>query len=1439
MKKKGHIIKHASVLLMVGVATSVTSGGVTYAALSAAVNNNSSYVEPDIDDNSPTEESGFSKALNSVLSAKEILNGNLNLNIKIKDSKPIQLGLSSLDVDLSQLSSTIINVATDMNVKYNGIDQDLGLRIENDETCYVSLKNFNNVKNNKKANFVFNAPQNIVDLLNILKSCGVLVVNTDSSITDSLDFSALLSDAQEYINKLTVSEEHTTNEENIVSFTVEMTDGLEIDNTKVEGIKLEVYAKKVANGDSYDYTLTGLKTLNENGIVISTKDNEADTYSTIMSLTLDGSFELKDVSTYQVYTDEDISSNGYHKVTDANSSVLSTVASIIGHSSDVGITVSYGDKFTIDGLMQAKVTDGNFLKGTYALKLNHLSDDKSTETLNDLYAYHYNETTYLKFNNLIKAKVTDTSLSEMFTYISEGSGSKAIEDVSSDLNMVLGSLDITALTNGDFTTLQGLLDSTDTYIDYDDTANAFVLSIDGKYLGVSEGALTIIVTTNGAKGVKTITVNGLKINDETLSIKLNVQKSTDFDVIEDSEYSDFKGGMPIFKTILDLIGEKKFVANYSLTFNDKIEDGTESNYNNITATGSLGADLSNVSTSKLLDTVSDGSYYLSMKAYTAKSNYSHNLDMVYQNQNLYFGYDALNSVDANKSKTIFKNYISHAQLGEMKTVLNSKTESNVSTALVDTDTILSLLGTSDSFNSDLEKLKKGSLKGLESFLKIETKDDDIVVTLDLSKVFKDNSLIGKNISAITLTLNNSTKDDELVFEDIEISTVISSTQSFSFKLSFEEYKDFTITDISSYTELTEVSKLTKAFYSLATDSKKYGVKVSAEYRNTLLENQTDYETNIVLDGGCKYDFTSDEPLMNGYLDITHPYVALNGLTASKTSAKQNIKFDYQSSTNADGAKDNQFTADYNDKMHILMHSSTVSDVVSVASSISETNLLTRLLDTSSSVASSMPIKDVIALKAPSILLDYPYINEVKIDESANTLTLKIDKRLFNLDKEGDYVSIVLSYSDGDDPRITSLEVSISNSGDTICKGKIELVSYDSVSDTKVFEYNEDNKSKFVDLDGFSSLTKMMINTTEFNYYHLSGTLNLDLSLFNGETQTPINLDSYCFDLNINLDVYVKDQEVYTYLSIQVGDEEMGDANFYVTEYAFKDGYVYIDNTRVDKVYSATDETITKTVSSLAYKVTEEEFKSNILYYFVSLGLDIDDRIAGKTIMANIYKAMAEEKDEGEENPTDATSLTDDLKIDLSSDFSSLFTAGAIYNKQKQKFTFDLDLNSILKVSLGDDSILSFSSTYLKLYHQTYTFEDGSTFTPFYALQLSTEVSLLDDLAKVSLKGQFISSASNGDLLFIDETNEEDKALIDNKMSRFNSLTSYLDKNIQTASSISSIDIKYKNAIDLTTYELTKFANDYAVVTTGDVISYSISYDDYVKASEKSTLIYNY
>lgn len=1509
-------IKHFSLMGLISVMTMATTGSIVYYTSDqiqkSNQNNSTSYDVPEIDNNNnntPTE-TNFSKAINALATSKELKSSSFAVQMTPYNQSamdPIALNLNNLDVDLANISSSEVNLATDLNVKYRGLDQTLNLRVEELQYAFVQYGG--------KAMRLF-APQTLSDVMDLLKTVGILVPNEASSTSD-VKISDILSQAKDYVSLISTTE--STDESGNYVFTIQLKDNqpLVVKNIRLSNVNLKI----VTDTAFSSFTVS---TEGSEGIVIEEADSEANgdstTYTKKLALTLGGTLTSNAAaSTYAKLTDK----SQYTDITEATGSIFETVTKVFNAKKAnvrLGIDLAKVDSttdttspwYTIDGTMYADASGiaKDFSKGKYGLVLDHMdpnakktvtnsdgttSEETYSQELNSLMAYYdgASETSYLRFNNLVKGKMANSSLSELMDYISKGTGKQAIAVISNELSTTLGNVDFDRVKEGDYSSLNGIPVS----LDYDSSKTSFVLKADGSCFGLTGGPITIalkVSTTLSDSKITSLSVSGLRYQGIDFKIHLTPVYSEDKGFEEISTfaakqnlsegYSDYKGIVPLFETLGDFVSERKFLANYSLTYKDRIGKAktSSSTYSTISASGRIGADLSSLGEKKIKDGYQNGEYYLSFNEATSTKALSRDLEMFYKgsddSHNLYLSYGRTKTSEDKTSNTsyIFRNYIEQAQLGEMKNILDEKSSSTVSASFDNMEEVLSVLKASDDFKSCIEKIKQGNLTGLEDFLTISAEDktesdgtlsgNTIKVTLAIDKFFSDDSLLGNKISSITLTLNSAYKDSSLFFKNIQVATTLDADQDMVFSLSFEDYPSNLLSDydVSGFKKIADANEIFSAFYHLGTDLKKYSIQVSGQYQGTSKEEGKE-GTKVSLEGKGSWDLTnSDAPIVGGYLTLKHPYVAFSGVNASSREVAQTIHFKYQNEFDENGkATNGQFTADYS-KMHLLMHSSTVSDIAKTVSSVSKTNVLLDLLSGGEEVSSSLPIMEAIQQHSPSLLLDYPLIDSVSFDEANDTITIVADKALFGIEEEGNVVTMVVKYtpssssassdSDGNatttttPAKLDSISLDLGTfEGVSLAKASIGFATYDEATakQESMLSYNEENKAKFLDLDSLPQLVKMGVDTTENNYFHLSGALRLDFSLFaDKDTWQEIGLDSYCFDIYSDMQFYIKDSKVYSYLSFNLGNKEINEAGYYSSEF-------FLDPTSKSVYVNTVTNKDGSTKKAKAYKTSEENIKNNLPYYALSVVLDLDDRPAGKTIAANVYEALAKKKEASstenssgtstttsdDSSTTTASSLTDGLNISLSSDFSSLIGSTTLYDSEKQKFSLVASLNDFFSLTYqnsdtsSQDPLLTFGTTELDIYHQKEkNVAEGETArTPFYALILNTSVSVLGGVAKAKVSADFRMNGNDGDFSYFDSLDSLKEAKGSNGdssmahyftfMEKYDALTKS-DGSTYSSYTIDSFTMKTKTFYDFKNYKLVDFATDYEVKDNGEYYSTS-------------------
>lgn len=1235
--------------------------------------NNNDPTDPTLPSDDPDENNTLSKMVNRLLTVSELKLPSVALTLTSVAEKPIYFNLTDTAVDMADAMKGNINFSTSLNVKYDSIDETLNLALEDTGFAYVSYRSHN---------YAFSAPKTINGVMDMLKACGIAVPDLSGG-TASIDTSALLEKAQGLMTDILKTESvngTTTN------YTVHLDDFTK-DKTTISNFDLVIAI------DNTDYSLTGIATKNNTPIKIND-----------IGLNLSATCTFLEKSTYAHVNTED-----YQDLTGATDSILSTVTKIVGEKkTNVGLELSLEttdsktkavSSSTITGLMQADVSSAgkDFSKGVYSLSLAHPYKD-DTASGDQIDVQYGNETTYIKIDNLFAGKVTNSSISTIFDSVSSATDDKSFKGISDELEAVLGQCDLTTLLSGDTSVYTNFVKSF-TY----QKNQGFTLEINAKAFGLGDYTIAIVLSvTEGTDDVPgkivDLQVNNLQYQGIKASIKLTPEDFTAITPIANRDaFKDYKAVVPLYQTVSDLMKNKQVAATYSLLYTSSKETYSGS--------GSLAGDMSQVTSFKsMASEMNKGSYHFDFA--TTFGTTTHKIDATYQDHSLYFGYDN------GQSAAVFKNSLTDVDLASMVGVVSghSGTDSDPQKSM---DDILGAVSLSPAFNKDLELLKQGYISGLSSFVSIDkdnTNTDQMIVVLDTDYVLAETQYADK-VGKITLKINT----DDKALTSIDVTGLLSGTSSLSFTLNLGTYNtDYLLADDAKalYTPIENASQLLSSFYNLPTDLKKFGLTVDG----SVIKDQ---KTMVEATGVASVD-VSDADSKNAFGTMT---IKTPSLADSSKLSSQKVEFDYQDDSSLSG----QFVAEYNDTMHIQMHTATVGDIFNQINTEKDNpdNVLVTYLNGMNTATSGLPIEDAIKNKNYSALLDKPYIKSLVIGSSSITLT--IDGTILNPeDTTGAVDTLKVSY-DPATSHITSASVNAVYNGMTIA-ATLGLSDYKLTDMPDMLLYSDTTKDQFLDLDGFAMLVSCGIDTTENNTFTLSGNVDVNALALSG-------LNIGLVSTKITAKLYVENQKVDIYLSFNNGSKKITDKGFYATEFFFntKDDALYVDKTT--NTASRKADVADPGIQSEVFKTTKKNLTDNILYYALDYVLDVSDINFGKVALANVFSLLNKPKTGNEETASAVT---------LGDDFSSLITKIG-YHKDQQYFGLDLDLNSFL--SLG--STIKFENTSLALGYTTYG--SDSEYTPLSAFNLSTGLDVYakdgdsDPAVSAKIRLSFGLSSANYDL----------------------------------------------------------------------------------------------
>lgn len=1360
-------MKKIFIYSLASIVSLAASSSAVYLTLRINDNINNSQIAQNDDyeeDITPSETSNFSKSLTVFMNAKEINIPTLNLFLYPNNSiAPISIQLKNAKIDLVN-SFTNLNISTDINVVYNDINETFTVAYESgNKTAYISYLNKSVMLNISSIN-----------LNSIVKMIQTLGINIPNISTGDVDLNSFLSKVLEITDN--VVETDTLNGH---GFTLDVPD-INIGSTSIRGISLFLESDK-------DNKITSVK-IKDNGHN-NGKISIDDKLDISLSLTMD----IKDNSSY---INKDPSS--FDDLTSSSSSILTSIAKLIDEKKiNAGIKLSLKDNSetgkltsTIDGnikvdLSNTSVKDLN--KGEYEISLRHYND---LEELNNISAHYKNSTTYLKLNDLFKGKIQNSTLNEMFSNISNILDNQMISEIEKQLNAILSKIDISSLNNENLNKIkEGIKE-------FKITDNKISLTLSSKLFSLGDYDITININTNDNK-LTSIDILNLKYQNYQFDFSLSLL-STDNVIFSsiNEEYKDYQAMAPIFNTVLDYVGKKKASINYSLIYLNSESDS-------YVASGDLSADLTSVNKFNTTEIV-NGLYHLSFN--TQVRNSTQSIDLTYQNHNLYFNYN-----------DVIKQSIIDSEIGNMKTFIDNKSLGD--SAFSSINSLLSEIKSSKQYQDSISSLKSGSLKSLESFISIDKdnlNENELIVELNVPYILKNTSLEDK-VGLITLKLNS----DDKSITSINVRGLINKTSDISFTMNINDFDDSFLLDEgkkSKYIPLTDADKLLEAFYSLPLiNQKQFALKLSGK----VLDNQNRDVVSISNDSGIAIDVANKNKInAYGKLKVTHP--SLNTMLSTgnvdyNKYVDQKIRFKYQTLDDI-STLDGQFTAEYNDKMHILLNSNTLLDVFdNIKKADSETNLLHRYLKVLTDVSkiTGSGLIDTINSKDISYLLDYPYIKKAEILDDRINLT--IDGKLIDASLKGYDQNITLYYQKGESPKFTNVSISGMTSSNKI-EASISLVDFNEIEDPTVssdtntspmLSYNDETKGQFVDLNGFKMLSKCLIDTTESNYFNLTGLFQVKGKIF--------SISAANLTTSIDAKVTIFDEHAYAYLSFNnspslnngkiSSTKSINDKGFYCTEFFVSETSIEVCQTKNNN----------GTIKSEIFKIDDKNLIGNMVYFVLTYILDADNQLPmGSTIMANVYESVS-------------STVTDDStsNISLTNDFSNVISSETRYidDENNPYFHLKLDANNIFNGSLSSIN-LKFGDTIIDIYHNKLINDER---TPFSKADITTNIDFLGGLISGSLNASLDAECKN---ITVDEASN-------NYMSRYYSFTSAFKEKYGGFSSFGNQDNTFDSNLplyEISSYKIKKFLGipSYSLV---DNSSSAKKYFTYSSVSEEDKVFF--
>lgn len=1502
-------------LLLFALGIGTTSGTSVFLGLKAMNPGSDTPVIPTPPVPTPEEETPFSLMLNRLIESKNIYIEELDVvvNPGSTTTDSAVLKFKGLQVDLSELNTSVISFSTTLNVVYGDFDQELTLAFEENTYLYIGFKG---------EQFRINGIHTIDDIVTALKSIGVkLPSSSGTSSASSMDINSIMEAVSSVLNSIDIQ---TSPDNKTFSFN--------LGTIESGSVKLDNLALSLSVGDTEEYKLSSLNIGSMTAPMVVSNNGEKLVSLYITTRIPEGSDAAHAISLDE-HTYNKVQNGTYTDVTDANASVFTEIANIFNIDNngivsarsaiDLGIDLkeiqtdseerdfmSFSGGLMIDSSNVSKLMSN----ARFRLDLNnnktsnttgdHLSDPM--DTLRVYYAGGSTNAAYINLNNSIRAKVKNATSKELLDYVADADGGKKIiSNIGELLGKSLDSLPIASLkdvaASGQITTsdidaiadtvrgyagkLNGVIDGIS--FRYDDSACQFIFTMDSKALGLTGDAdrYDIIATVSlkrGAdgkldkvtKGIREIAIENIRVNNIKTSVRLTPKAFDDsrdhLGYFEDSEcteldFVDMEPVAGIFRTVGDFFAEKRGQMNYTFSYSG---DGAD---NDFQAKGTIGADLRKVTSLDFMvdgkDGLEKGDYYISMDMNTGKDSLNHGVKISYQDavgsatgKNIYFSYNE-----------VFKNFITDAKVANIIGILNEKTSSAPATTTVTTiDSVLAGLKFNEDFIRDLKDvIENHTIKGLTSFISLSNPGGDttkLALTLNTDKLFASDSFLS-GIGALTILVDTSRVEGENplhYLESITVSGLVASPARMNLNISFPRgLENPKIDSVEEYTEIEDIDTIVSAFYHLPTKALNSVVKIEADIsrqKSNPASALNDDDPAFAIDGAVNID--KEGGYYGGKVEIIHDSLGDIG-TQNKTKARQKIDFAYKTKDDEGNPITNaQFAAEYNDKMHILMRQNSLKDLINtVSDDVASSSQLTSSLDFAQNIATGLPILKAIQEKDPSILLNYQYLYKVDFNDANNTITIYIDRTLFDENAkqhdDEDAMKITIGYKEGEtlkDASLDYIELStlISKTTKTSNAGFVkegDEVRYEddgsftskttyqkiraklSFGDPETFERPEVKMSDdgsgelFIDMDSenIKNLLRSGIQTTDFNYYKLSGAFVLDLTA-NLDEGIDWKIREFSFNLGLEMTFFIADNQVYTDLFVNNGRKAYGEKGYHATEYRLANDHVYFTKTTSDG----------ENIEQVSYRTTEKNISQNLPYYLLSETLNFNDKIAGRTLIAQITNAMASSKNksttsDGEVSISSANGFKLGLKDDFSQIISSLDATKTDVGTNLYKAKFNLASIFSEDSTLIQNDLLNFGTCELSLYDQKVNYQDGSEKNPFYAIGLEINAGLIPftkkgttrNLLDISLKGDVRSKAGEG--LLKTENDEDVEIIKNNDMYEYFQMINLLDQRISDRSAedyrIDSYTLMHKEIYSFSRWEIAQFINDYQVVDNASLAFY--------------------
>ena len=791
----------------------------------------------------------------------------------------------------------------------------------------------------------------------------------------------------------------------------------------------------------------------------------------------------------------------------------------------------------------------DFENGTYELSILPKGVLQGNPQPNSIDVHYGNQAVYLKVNNLLKAKITNQTIEDIITIVTEQMGdTESSEETNTMLEDLFGGSILLELIDGNLENLGSMIKEVSSSSDY------LKITLSEQFLATANPWSVTLGYENDS--LKSLSIKDFTIADFAIDLTLDLEKSFSSAAIFNdlTQFKDYRKGLSIYNTIAEILDTMTFATDFNI--------GIKTAEDSFDLSGEIAADLNGADFNDI-ESLLNAKLKLSAEAKYAEKAKSVAVQM--QDSTLFLEYNNIiaNSLKVDSIVDLVDTISS--KFGPIE--ISSNEEVNI-------DEILSIFSLEVSQYSEMiDKLMEFDFTALEDFVYIDHLNDDP------SKLTV--KILPNKESRTYIYIEISTAEEQL--SQIRIENLHVGNAIFSLELNIKDYQDITIQDVEKYAPLDSlmgnVNKLI--------NSSQLNVNLSA----SVVDDDASVDP-ILLDAAVQVDTETTE--FYGAIDVSAK------LPIDKDVYTHHIQFDNYT---VEGEENELLLKYYGNDQTSNPFRAFISDgefgrMLDVITNIPEDNSLMFILATTSDISINMPLMDIINGQYGLLFNDYLTM----FDCGPNKLEIHIDGAMFGLD-----TTLKLEINHTDDG-IQTIKIKDLRFGTKTINVTLELNKYDTTLEALRLHNTEPrNKYTYINFNYMDLFLQIGINTTQSRKYHLYGTFNLsfDTSGIIGGLAGLLLGDVQIYS-SVDMKLEINDVDGSVNAQIVINKNKSNGNSYGTTENGYRKTEFYIlsnndcivHQTRVASGYREKE----------VFKVTQGEMVNNLHYYLLKYTFNMSDMI---------------------------------------------------------------------------------------------------------------------------------------------------------------------------------------------------------------------------------------